>query len=91
MNPVAEVTFGVLCNFSFFLTFLSVPLHPLLNCAEHLERIQWFQQLSRVFEGNYLVGFWLPLETECKSCLSAILGTERTALLLLLMTQQHST
>lgn len=26
INPVAEVIFGVLCNFSLFLTFLSLPL-----------------------------------------------------------------
>lgn len=57
MNSMAEVTFGVLSNFSFFLTCLSLPLHPLLNCAEHLERIQCFQQSSSGFEENYLVGF----------------------------------
>lgn len=37
MDPVAEVNFGVLCNFSLFLTVLSLPFHPLLSCAEHLE------------------------------------------------------
>lgn len=57
MNPTVEVTFAVLYNFSFFLTFLSLPFHPFLNCAEHLERMQSKQQSARIFGGNFLVGF----------------------------------